>query len=103
MAYWDAKFILLKSLPNVLITPHSAFLTQEALTAICNTTITNVEEYVGTKPLTNVVKPKAKAAPKSNPKAFSKRVSVNFTAPIEAPTATSPSGDVAVAQPVVTN
>lgn len=83
MTYWDAKFVLLRSLPNVLISPHSAFLTHEALTAICNTTISNVEEFVGGRKLTNSVKPKAKAAPKANPKTLNKRVSMMATAPIE--------------------
>lgn len=42
---------------QVLITPHSAFLTHEALANIASTTITNVEDWLQDKPLTNAVKP----------------------------------------------
>ncbi|CAL5224887.1 g7646 [Coccomyxa viridis] len=42
---WDKKFQLLKSYPNVLISPHSAFLTKEALENICSTTVANIKEF----------------------------------------------------------
>ncbi len=42
---------------QVLITPHSAFLTKEALANIASTTISNIEEYVTGKTLTNALKP----------------------------------------------
>jgi len=56
MEQWDNDFALLRALPNVLLTPHSAFLTNEALKNICNTTILNCEEFGQQKPLTNEVK-----------------------------------------------
>ena len=37
------KFQLLKSFPNVLISPHSAFLTSEALANIAATTVQNLK------------------------------------------------------------
>ena len=37
------KFQLLKSFPNVLISPHSAFLTTEALANIAATTVENLK------------------------------------------------------------
>lgn len=45
MHSWDRNFQLLKSFPNVLITPHSAFLTKEALRSIAQTTIANLTEF----------------------------------------------------------
>lgn len=42
MKSWDAKFQMLKSLPQVVITPHTAFLTEEALEAIGKTTKQNI-------------------------------------------------------------
>jgi len=51
----DDTFVLLKALPNVIVTPHSAFLTTDALQAICNTTILNATQFVKEEPLTNVV------------------------------------------------
>lgn len=60
MKNWDTKFAALTSLPNVIVSPHSAFLTKEALENICSTTISNLEEFVAGKPLTNEVKPQYK-------------------------------------------
>lgn len=45
MHSWDRNFQILKSFPNVLITPHSAFLTQEALQNIAETTVANLTEF----------------------------------------------------------
>lgn len=42
MKMWDSKFVLLKSLPQVIITPHTAFLTEEALDNIGDTTVQNL-------------------------------------------------------------
>ena len=42
MKRWDAKFQMLKSLPQVVVTPHTAFLTEEALAAIGETTKRNI-------------------------------------------------------------
>jgi len=53
---FNHEFMQLRSLPNVIVTPHSAFLTQEALQNICSTTIENLDEFVGDKPLKNEVK-----------------------------------------------
>lgn len=58
MEKWDRCFKLLCSYPQVLITPHSAFLTHEALSNIASTTITNIEEWLQDKPLGNELKPK---------------------------------------------
>jgi D-lactate dehydrogenase len=40
----------------VLVTPHSAFLTHEALANIGQTTVQNVTEFLSGKPLTNELK-----------------------------------------------
>lgn len=45
-------------LPQVLITPHTAFLTSEALDNIARTTISNIEEFLQDKQLTNELHPK---------------------------------------------
>lgn len=55
---WDKKFQLLKSYPNVLISPHSAFLTQEALDNIATTTVANIKEFQAGSKLTFEVLPK---------------------------------------------
>lgn len=41
------------SMPNVLVTSHQAFLTDEALHNIAQTTLENIDEYFSKKPLTN--------------------------------------------------
>jgi D-lactate dehydrogenase len=45
MSAWDFQFTVLKSFPNVLITPHSAFLTKEALASITDTVVSNITEF----------------------------------------------------------
>ncbi|EIE23378.1 hypothetical protein COCSUDRAFT_28806 [Coccomyxa subellipsoidea C-169] len=55
---WDKKFQTLKSYPNVLVTPHSAFLTEQALSNIAATTVDNIEEFGAGKKLTYQVLPK---------------------------------------------
>ena len=50
MEAWDDEFKLLKAFPNVLITPHSAFLTREALANIANSTVANVLSFAEGKP-----------------------------------------------------
>lgn len=55
---WDKKFQLLKSYPNVLISPHSAFLTKEALENISCTTVANIKEFQERGKLTYEVLPK---------------------------------------------
>lgn len=58
MKYWDRKFKTLTSFPQVLVTPHSAFLTNEALANIAATTVENITEFLSGKPLTNELKPR---------------------------------------------
>lgn len=43
---------------QVLVTPHSAFLTNEALANIAATTVENITEFLSGKPLTNELKPR---------------------------------------------
>lgn len=50
------------SAPQVLITPHSAFLTHEALANIAATTVANMEEFLAGQPLTNELQPKPEKA-----------------------------------------
>ena len=59
MKKWDNAFTVLKSLPQVLITPHIAFLTQEALANIADTTVENLHECALGMDLVNEVKPPA--------------------------------------------
>lgn len=44
------------SFPNVLITSHQAFLTEEALSEIARTTLTNISEFERNAPLSNEVR-----------------------------------------------
>lgn len=43
---------------QVLISPHTAFLTKEALDNIASTTISSIEEFLEEKPLTNQLQAK---------------------------------------------
>ncbi|GMH35309.1 hypothetical protein BSKO_03177 [Bryopsis sp. KO-2023] len=43
--FWDRRFAALKVYPNVLITPHSAFLTSEAMENIASMTVKNIENF----------------------------------------------------------
>ena len=45
----DDSLALLLSYPNVILTPHSAFLTREALGNIAETTFSNIDEYFALK------------------------------------------------------
>ena len=45
----------LLSFPNVLITSHQGFFTEEALAEIAKTTLNNIDEFVAGKALKNVV------------------------------------------------
>jgi D-lactate dehydrogenase len=51
----DDVFARLLTFPNVLITAHQAFLTQEALAAIADTTLSNIAAVVAGEPCPNVV------------------------------------------------
>lgn len=56
----DDQFVRLLTFPNVLITGHQAFFTTEALTAIAETTIANLDAFEGSgAPLHPVVAPAA--------------------------------------------
>ena len=52
----DDTLARLISMPNVIVTSHQAFLTQEALTNIANTTLGNIDEYLKTGKSANEVK-----------------------------------------------
>lgn len=47
---------LLIAMPNVMVTSHQAFLTEEALQNIACTTLTNIREFVAGKEVKNIVK-----------------------------------------------
>lgn len=51
----DAVLQLLTSMPNVIITSHQAFLTEEALGNIAETTIDNINAFFGGRPLPNEI------------------------------------------------
>jgi D-lactate dehydrogenase len=54
MKFWDRRFKTLISYPQVFVTPHSAFLTHEALASIGRTTAVNLLEFwAGKEVLTN--------------------------------------------------
>ena len=46
MVYWDDTMVQLSSLPQVLVPPHQAFLTFEALTEIAECTKQNILRFV---------------------------------------------------------
>lgn len=52
----DDTLARLISMPNVIITSHQGYLTKEALSAISETTLSNVKEFEEGKPLVNQVK-----------------------------------------------
>lgn len=62
MAGWDEEINVLLSMPNVLVTPHSAFLTVEALDNIASTTVGNITAFQRGLPLENLVKAPVKAS-----------------------------------------
>jgi D-lactate dehydrogenase len=45
----------LVTFPNVIVTGHQAFLTREAVTTICETTLQSVTEFETDKPLSNEI------------------------------------------------
>ena len=51
----DEVLSLLLTLPNVLVTSHQAFLTDEALRAIAQTTLESIRAYFAGQPLTNEI------------------------------------------------
>lgn len=52
----DDTFLLLQSFPNVAITSHQAFFTQEAMNDIASTTISSITDFAEGNPLKNEVK-----------------------------------------------
>ncbi|EDS71935.1 hypothetical protein ANASTE_01639 [Anaerofustis stercorihominis DSM 17244] len=52
----DDKLSALVSMPNVILTSHQAFLTDEALKNIAKITIQNLDDFYGRKKLKNEVK-----------------------------------------------
>jgi len=51
----DSVLQQLITFPNVIVTGHQAFLTREAVTTICETTLRSVTEFESGKSLTNEV------------------------------------------------
>jgi D-lactate dehydrogenase len=52
----DDTISRLMSFPNVLVTAHQGFYTQEALNEIAETTLNNVQSFIKGEPLINEVK-----------------------------------------------
>jgi len=55
MRFWDRRLKTLLSYPQVLVTPHSAFLTREALHNIATTTVSSMVDFAAGRPLRNLV------------------------------------------------
>ena len=53
----DETFQLLQSFPNVVVTAHQAFFTQEALSNIAETTLTNIDDVEAGRTCSNAVSP----------------------------------------------
>lgn len=53
----DDVFQRLLTFPNVLVTGHQAFLTEEALASIARTTIANISDFAAGRPIANRVDP----------------------------------------------
>ena len=63
----DDTLVRLISMPNVIVTSHQAFLTEEALSNIAETTVQNLDDYFAGRALHNAVTlpDRAKRAPDS--------------------------------------
>jgi D-lactate dehydrogenase len=55
---FDHDLMLLRSMPNVILSPHIAFLTEEALENICAQTVENLNDFLSGKQLKNELHPK---------------------------------------------
>ncbi|MDJ0705505.1 MAG: 2-hydroxyacid dehydrogenase [Leptolyngbyaceae cyanobacterium MO_188.B28] len=53
----DDTFQLLQSFPNVVVTSHQGFFTEDAMNGISTTTVTNITDFEQGNPLKNEVKP----------------------------------------------
>lgn len=53
----DTEFLTLQSLPNVLITPHMAFLTTDSVESIASITMENIESYKNGKYINTIFYP----------------------------------------------
>jgi len=51
----DDVFQRLLAFPNVIVTGHQAFFTQEAISTICETTIKSISEFAAGQPLSNEI------------------------------------------------
>jgi D-lactate dehydrogenase len=51
----DDTLSILVTLPNVIITSHQAFLTEEALSAIAQVTLKNLDQFFAGEPLDNEI------------------------------------------------
>jgi len=51
----DDVFQRLLAFPNVIVTGHQAFFTQEAISTICETTINSIREFAAGQPLSNEI------------------------------------------------
>ena len=60
----DDLFQRLLTFPNVLVTGHQAFLTEEALTSIAQTTMANISDFAAGRPIANRVDPVEAIAPR---------------------------------------
>jgi D-lactate dehydrogenase len=63
----DDVFMRLLSFPNVLVTGHQAFFTREALTAIAETTIANIGDFLAERDSPNRLGPQLVAPINSAP------------------------------------
>lgn len=55
----DDIFQRLLAFPNVIVTGHQAFFTEEAISTICETTIKSINEFAAGQPLSNEIKAEA--------------------------------------------
>ena len=61
----DDTLSILVTLPNVIITSHQAFLTEEALSAIAQVTLKNLDQFFAGEPLDNEICYQCKDRPAS--------------------------------------
>lgn len=64
----DDVFARLLTFPNVIVTGHQAFFTQEALTMISETTIENISDFAAGRSNNNILKPEQTISPTTKDK-----------------------------------